>query len=59
MSKDFKMSDTYGKLLPELVENPNIKEFLLKKIPSMCNAYYKSRASYQFAQFYPIWEKEI
>ncbi|CAF3760597.1 unnamed protein product [Rotaria socialis] len=52
MSKDLDRSKTYKNLLPELIDVPNIKEFLLEKIQSMCNPYYKSRALYQLAEFY-------
>ncbi|CAF4015120.1 unnamed protein product, partial [Rotaria magnacalcarata] len=52
ISKDLDRSKTYKNLLPELIDVPNIKEFLLEKIQSMCNPYYKSRALYQLAEFY-------
>ena len=52
MSKDLDRFKIYNKLLPELTEKTNIKEFLFEKIQSMCNPYYKSRALYQLAEFY-------
>ena len=52
MSKDLNRFEIYKKLLPELTETTNIKEFLFEKIQSMCNPYYKSRALYQLAEFY-------
>ncbi|CAF3908258.1 unnamed protein product, partial [Rotaria sp. Silwood1] len=52
MSKDLDRFKIYKNLLPELIDNPNMKEFLLNKIQSICNPYYKSRALYQLAEFY-------
>ncbi|CAF2849997.1 unnamed protein product [Rotaria sp. Silwood2] len=42
----------YRNLLPELNEQVDVKKFLLERIESMCNPYYKSRALYQLAEFY-------
>ncbi|CAF3945314.1 unnamed protein product [Rotaria sordida] len=52
MSKDLDRYKIYKKLLPELSDKPNIKDFLFEKVQSMCNPYYKSRALYQLATFY-------
>ena len=52
MSKDLDSSEIFKTLLPELAEQSNKKEFLLEKIQSMSDPYYKSRALYQLAQLY-------
>ncbi|CAF1035552.1 unnamed protein product [Rotaria sp. Silwood1] len=52
MSKDLDRFKIYKILLPELVEQLDIKGFLFEKIQSMYNPYYKSRALYQLAEFY-------
>ncbi|CAF1550209.1 unnamed protein product, partial [Rotaria sp. Silwood1] len=51
-SNDHDSFGIYRKLLPELVEKSDVKEFLLERIQSMCDPYYKSRALYQLAEFY-------
>ncbi|CAF4829504.1 unnamed protein product [Rotaria sp. Silwood1] len=52
MSKDLDRFKIYKNLLPELIEKPDVKDFLFEKIQTMCNPYYKSRALYQLAEFY-------
>ncbi|CAM4809047.1 unnamed protein product [Rotaria magnacalcarata] len=52
MSGDTKRFIIYKKLLPELIDQVNIKEFLFGKIQLLSNPYYKSRALYQLAEFY-------
>ena len=48
-----------NRLLPGLMDQMNIKEFLLNKIQSIGNSYYRSRALYQLAQFYDEKHYEI
>ncbi|CAF1378362.1 unnamed protein product [Rotaria sp. Silwood1] len=52
MSKDADYRELCNRLLPELTDKINIKEFLLQKIQSITNIYYRSRALSQLAQFY-------
>ena len=52
MSKELDSAKICKTLLPELAEQSNKKEFLLEKIQSMSDRYYKSRALYQLAQLY-------
>ncbi|CAM2727295.1 unnamed protein product [Rotaria socialis] len=40
------------RLLPELTDKTNIKEFLHERITTISNSYYRSRALSQLAQFY-------
>ena len=42
----------YKTLLPEMMEKVDIKEFMLEKIQSISDPYYKSRALYQLAGIY-------
>ena len=51
MSSKWSGSAVYDKWIPEFVGKTNIKEFILEKIQSMRNPYYKSRALCQLAEF--------
>ncbi|CAF1290805.1 unnamed protein product [Adineta ricciae] len=51
ISKDLNITNIYAKLLGDVTDEVNIKEFLMARISSMSNPYYKARALYQFAQY--------